>query len=46
MQKTKFNKQRNRLRDVEVRAITGFLAKSMVTQRQGGKMWAEGTTQT
>ena len=46
MQETKLSKQRNRLRDAEIRAITGFLAKYMVTQGQGGKMWGERSIQT
>lgn len=39
MYKIKFNKQRSRLRDVEVRAFMGFLGKYFLSIRQVGKMW-------
>lgn len=41
MHKTKLNKQRNRLRDVEVRAIMGFLGKYILSLREVGKMWGK-----
>lgn len=46
MHKTKLNKQRNRLRDVEVRAIMGFLGKYILSLREVGKMWGKSTLQT
>lgn len=38
MYKIKFNKERNRLEVIEVRAIMGFLSKYFLSIRQVGKM--------